>query len=141
MGCRATVSARSAPIVKGCPIAALVVDSQQDTPEVTNLTRGIFTHWHQKLRDLLAAVNDISAERAQRLATLAVAAIEGAINLCRAHRNFSSLDDILTEIAPLLDGAPSQPPQQPEHWMRSTSRCETTRHTLAHPAASHDAPS
>jgi TetR/AcrR family transcriptional repressor of lmrAB and yxaGH operons len=85
----------------GCPIVALAVDSRQDYPEAAELVRGIFARWQASLRDLLTA-HGFPPERARRLATLVVSAIEGAIILCRAHRDDRPLDDVLAEITPLL---------------------------------------
>jgi len=89
----------------GCPIVALAVDSQ-DTPEAAQLVHDIFTRWHLDLQNLLAA-NGFPTQRARRLATLVVSAIEGAVILCRAHRDAGPLDDVLAEITPLLEAPPA----------------------------------
>jgi AcrR family transcriptional regulator len=86
----------------GCPVVAVAVDSRQDIPEIDALVREIFGRWQVSLSDLLAAGGS-STERARRLATLVVAAIEGAIILCRARHDLSPLDDVLTELTPLLE--------------------------------------
>ncbi|MFD9961583.1 TetR/AcrR family transcriptional regulator [Amycolatopsis sp. NPDC058986] len=85
----------------GCPIVALAVDNREDLPEAAELVREIFARWHEKLRDLLVG-EGVPTDRARRLATLAVAAIEGAVILCRAERSSVPLDDVVTEIAPLF---------------------------------------
>ncbi|MGH3519025.1 MAG: TetR/AcrR family transcriptional regulator [Haloechinothrix sp.] len=85
----------------GCPVVALAVDNREDLPEASGVVREIFACWHDKLRDLLVA-NGVPADRARRLATLAVAAIEGAVILCRAERSADPLDQVVTEIAPLF---------------------------------------
>lgn len=90
----------------GCPIAALGLSSHHDTPEAAELVRDIFTRWQTNVSVVLTA-NGIPHARAERLATVTVAALEGAIILCRAHRNNRPLDDVHTEIAPLL--APETP--------------------------------
>lgn len=84
----------------GCPVAALAVDHRDDMPEAADLVREIFGRWQEHMRDLLTG-NGLPADRAQRLATLAVAALEGAIILCRANRDAAPLDQVITEIAPL----------------------------------------
>lgn len=86
----------------GCPIAALGLSSHQDNPEAAELVRDIFTRWQTNLSMVLAA-NGTSRARADRLATVTIAAIEGAIILCRAHRDNGPLEDVRTEIAPLLE--------------------------------------
>lgn len=87
----------------GCPIVAIAVGGGQDLPEAAQLVREIFARWQRKMRDMLIA-NDIPDDRAQRLATLTVAAIEGAIILCRAQRDPGPLDDVVAEVGPLLAG-------------------------------------
>jgi TetR/AcrR family transcriptional repressor of lmrAB and yxaGH operons len=85
----------------GCPVVGLAVDSREDIPDAAELVREIFARWQVSLSNLLAA-EGFSAERAQRLATLVVASVEGAIILARARRDLSPLDDVLAEITPLL---------------------------------------
>jgi TetR/AcrR family transcriptional repressor of lmrAB and yxaGH operons len=91
----------------GCPIVALAVDSHQDPPEAAKLVRDIFTRWHLGLESLLAA-HGFPAERARRLAILVVSAIEGAVILCRTHRDTGPLDDVLAELTPLLRMPPAR---------------------------------
>ncbi|MGH3647332.1 MAG: TetR/AcrR family transcriptional regulator [Micromonosporaceae bacterium] len=93
---------RDTDYLAGCPIVALAVDSRPDLPEAARLVGEIFNRWQQKLAELLMA-DGVPGERAGRLATLVVAAIEGAVILCRAQRDAAPLDDVLTELTPLLD--------------------------------------
>jgi TetR/AcrR family transcriptional regulator, lmrAB and yxaGH operons repressor len=86
----------------GCPVAAMAVDSRDLVPDAGDVVREIFGRWQASLAEALCA-NGFAAQRAQRLATLVVSAIEGAIILCRAHRDLGPLDDVLVEIAPLLE--------------------------------------
>jgi AcrR family transcriptional regulator len=85
----------------GCPIVAVAVDGPQHTSGAADLVRDVFTRWQDNLSQLLIAHHH-PPERARRLATLAISAVEGAIILCRAHRHTAPLDDVLTELAPLL---------------------------------------
>lgn len=85
----------------GCPVAAMAMDSRDIVPDAADVVREIFTRWQASLVEALSA-SGFAAPRAQRLATLIVSAIEGAIILCRAHRDLSPLDDVLAEIATLL---------------------------------------
>ena len=93
----------------GCPIVAAAVHTNPDLPEVTVLVHDIFTRWRSAIRELLVA-DGFTGDRAQRLATLSVAAIEGAVILCRAGHTDTPLDDVLTEIKILL--APGPPPRK-----------------------------
>lgn len=86
----------------GCPVVAVAVDSREHLPDAAELVREIFARWQASLAEVLAA-GGFPADRAQRLATLVVSSIEGAVILCRAHRDLGPLDDVLAEIAPLLD--------------------------------------
>jgi AcrR family transcriptional regulator len=85
----------------GCPIVALAVDYRDDLLEATELVREIFARWQQKIRDLLAATG-FAPDRAQRLAALALAAVEGAVILCRAERSTIPLDQVVEELVPLF---------------------------------------
>lgn len=86
----------------GCPVAAMVVDGRDLVPDAGDVVREIFAQWQASLAGALST-DGFAEQRAQRLATLVVSAIEGAIILCRAHRDLGPLDDVLVEIAPLLE--------------------------------------
>jgi TetR/AcrR family transcriptional repressor of lmrAB and yxaGH operons len=86
----------------GCPIVALAVDSRENIPDAAELVREVFASWRDSLTELLAA-NGFPVEKARRLANLVVSSVEGAIILCRAQRDLGPLDDVLTEIAPLIE--------------------------------------
>lgn len=86
----------------GCPAAAMAMDSRDTVPDAVDVVREIFARWQGSIARALSD-NGFEASRAQRLATLVVSAVEGAIILCRAHRDLGPLDDVLTEIAPLLE--------------------------------------
>jgi TetR/AcrR family transcriptional regulator, lmrAB and yxaGH operons repressor len=86
----------------GCGVVAVVVDSRPDVPEAVEGARIIFERWHEGITGLLVA-DGFAPPRADRLATLMVAAIEGAIVLCRARGEVAPLDDVAAEIHLLLD--------------------------------------
>ncbi|MET9630345.1 TetR/AcrR family transcriptional regulator [Lentzea sp. NPDC006480] len=88
----------------GCPVAAMAMDSRDLVPDAGEVVREIFAQWHTSLADVLST-SGFPAPRAQRLATLIVSVIEGAVILCRANRDLGPLDDVLIEIAPLLERA------------------------------------
>lgn len=85
----------------GCPVVAMAIDSREHIPDAAELVREIFARWQASLSELLSA-NGFGAERAQRVATLIVSSIEGAIILCRARGDLTPLDDVLAELTPLL---------------------------------------
>lgn len=86
----------------GCPVAAVAMDSRDLVPDAGEVVREIFAQWQAGLAGAFEE-SGFAAPRAERLATLVVSAIEGAIILCRAHRDLGPLDDVLIEIAPLLE--------------------------------------
>ncbi|MFI9503904.1 TetR/AcrR family transcriptional regulator [Nocardia sp. NPDC052566] len=88
----------------GCPIFAVAVETNDDTPEFAASAAAIFERWHLLMTGMLVR-EGIAEERAQRLATLTVASIEGAVALCRVQRSTSPLDDTLSELRILLDAA------------------------------------
>ncbi|MEU8825755.1 TetR/AcrR family transcriptional regulator [Streptomyces sp. NPDC048636] len=85
----------------GCAIVAAVVDNRNNLPEADEAVRDIFTRWHTAFADLLIR-SGYGEERARRLSTLAVAAVEGAVILCRAQGNTQPLDDVVAELSPLF---------------------------------------
>lgn len=89
----------------GCPVAAMALDSRDLVPDADEVVREIFARWLAGLAEVLRA-SGFEAPRAQRLATVVVSAIEGAIILCRANHDLGPLDDVLVEIAPLLERRP-----------------------------------
>jgi TetR/AcrR family transcriptional repressor of lmrAB and yxaGH operons len=85
----------------GCPVAAMAMDGRDLVPDAADVVRAIFAQWHASLAEALSA-NGFAEQRAQRLATLVVSSVEGAIILCRAQRGLGPLDDVLAEMTPLL---------------------------------------
>ena len=85
----------------GCPVAAMALDGRDLVPDAAGVVRDVFARWHASLAEALSA-NGFAEQRAQRLATLVVSSIEGAIILCRAQRDLGPLDDVLAEMTPLL---------------------------------------
>ncbi|MGW0249070.1 TetR/AcrR family transcriptional regulator [Nocardia goodfellowii] len=81
----------------GCPIFAVAVETNDETPELARAATEIFARWHTALTALLLR-HDIPAARAHRLATLTVAAVEGAIALCRIQHSTQPLDDAVEEL-------------------------------------------
>ncbi|WP_454199227.1 TetR/AcrR family transcriptional regulator [Nocardia sp. Marseille-Q1738] len=88
----------------GCPIFAVAVETNDDAPEFASLAGEIFQRWHHALTEMLQR-HDVPADRAFRLATLTVAAFEGAIALCRVRRDITPLDDAVRELRELVSAA------------------------------------
>lgn len=81
----------------GCPVVAVSVEANDDEPEVTEAAAAAFRRWTRELADGLHRAG-MEEDRARRLATLTVAAIEGAVVLCRAERSTAPLDDVGAEL-------------------------------------------
>lgn len=95
----------------GCPVAAVVADGRRDVPAAAEAVRVIFDRWLQQLTALLSSAGH-SPDRAARLATLILAAIEGAIVLCRATGDIRPLDDVAAELDLLLDATAPPTPEE-----------------------------
>lgn len=86
----------------GCPVVAATADGRRPLPEVSAAAAAILDTWHRQLVDLVRA-DGHPAGRSETLATLIVAAIEGAIVLCRSVRSVTPLDDVAAELTHLLE--------------------------------------
>jgi AcrR family transcriptional regulator len=92
---------RETDFLAGCPVVALTVDVPTSRPEAIDLVASTFTHWHMRLVAVLRE-SAVGEERSHRLATLLIAAAEGAVLLCRALRSATPLHDIYDELLPLI---------------------------------------
>ncbi|WP_298243919.1 TetR/AcrR family transcriptional regulator [uncultured Bradyrhizobium sp.] len=98
----------------GCPVLAVAVDryvgeaSDKDDEaaqqHLLDLADGVFTQWRQIMRAALLR-EGLAEERAERLATLVVASIEGTVAMCRAKRSTDALDQVQTELETILAAA------------------------------------
>lgn len=94
---------RSSDFAAGCPVVAATLEGER-TPRARDMAGAAFARW----QDLLAsAIEDHgpSPERARALATLAIAAIEGAIVLARAQRSSTPLERVSEELERLFADA------------------------------------
>jgi AcrR family transcriptional regulator len=90
----------------GCPVVAVTVEApdpdgtDQATP-VIERAAAAFAHWTELLTDRFVG-DGIQAARAEELATLVTASIEGAIILARAARDLKPLDLVHRQLRALL---------------------------------------
>ncbi|MCZ4650111.1 TetR/AcrR family transcriptional regulator [Gordonia amicalis] len=87
----------------GCPVIAGGL-ARRGEPEVADAAAEILRRW----ADLITArlvVDGVDSERADSLANLVVAAIEGAVALCQTQRSVEPLDRVIAELAALCDAA------------------------------------
>jgi TetR/AcrR family transcriptional repressor of lmrAB and yxaGH operons len=87
----------------GCPVAPVILDATGDVSELAALCRQALDDWTDAIRDGLRAAGHGRA-RADRLAIMAIAAIEGALVIARARRDESALRQVGEELERLLDG-------------------------------------
>jgi AcrR family transcriptional regulator len=98
---------RSSGFRAGCPVVAVAVEDHEGR-ELADAAAVAFASWE----DLLAASmrkSGIPRGNAARLATLTVAAVEGAIVLCRARRDTRPLDRVERELRDAIESARAAP--------------------------------
>jgi len=92
----------------GCPVLAVAVDARPDLTEAAALVHEVFDLWRAKFTLLLTG-GGVPQPRAGSLANVILAAVEGAIVLCRADRSLEPLEDTVTELRALLRSATGPP--------------------------------
>ena len=85
----------------GCPLAALASDPYADEPLLAAAVERGFEAWTALLKDQLGSAG-MSGSDALAIATTTVAAMEGALILCRARGNVAPLDAIATQLHQLV---------------------------------------
>lgn len=88
---------RDSDFTAGCPVAAAAMSTPDDLPELSAEAAQIFTHWLDALTRALVA-DGLPAEEAAVLGTTILAAIEGAVVLCRSLRSTQPLHDVCEQI-------------------------------------------
>lgn len=85
----------------GCPVLAAAVGSGEDEQQLTALAGSIFSRWRQATKR--AYVRDgFEPTDAAALADMTVAALEGAVVLCRSGRSLQPLHDVAQQIEFLI---------------------------------------
>ena len=85
----------------GCSVAAVAVETNDEAPELARLAAAAFVRWQETLT-LLLVRGGVSEDRGKRLAAMVIAAVEGAIIMCRAQRSADPLDAVAVELHDLL---------------------------------------
>ncbi|MFI7292742.1 TetR/AcrR family transcriptional regulator [Streptomyces sp. NPDC050121] len=88
----------------GCPVVAVAVESDDSSPERARSAAAAFARWQTALAGLLLR-HGLPEERARRLAAFVVAAVEGAVVMCRAEQSTAPLDATAAELHGLLEHA------------------------------------
>lgn len=88
----------------GCPVVAVAVEADDRLADAIDLAGEAFERWRQVLAHWLVDAG-AEPERSDRLAHTVVAAIEGAVVMCRAERSTAPLDAVTAELVALVQGA------------------------------------
>jgi AcrR family transcriptional regulator len=87
----------------GCPVLAVAVETHDDSG-VADAAAEAFGRWERMFGAILRDAG-VPRTRAARVATLTVAAIEGAVVLCRAERSTKPLRDVGGELEAVIAAA------------------------------------
>jgi AcrR family transcriptional regulator len=88
----------------GCPVLAVAVEEADGPTTALRAAADAFATWQGLLADSLREHGTPSGQAAQ-LAALAVAAVEGAVAMCRAQRTTAALDAVGAQLNTLLRAA------------------------------------
>ncbi|MGA8115977.1 MAG: helix-turn-helix domain-containing protein [Actinocatenispora sp.] len=89
---------------EGCPVSTVTLDSAPTSPQLTDACRTVYDRW---LAALAAGLADfgVPADRADDLATVMLASLEGAMMLCRAYRSTDPLRVLERQVVQLVEAA------------------------------------
>ena len=85
----------------GCVVAGVAIDTLTEEAELMGRVRAAFRSWAAVLAEQLVAAG-LPARRARPIALATLAAMEGALILCRAEGNVKPLDAVAKELMRLL---------------------------------------
>jgi AcrR family transcriptional regulator len=85
----------------GCPVVAAAIGSADDEPQLTTVAGGIFRHWRDALTRAFVADGFEEADAAS-LAITCIAALEGAVVLCRSTRTVGPLNEVAAQLEFLI---------------------------------------
>ena len=85
----------------GCVVAGVAIDTLADEAGLLDVVRATFRSWVVLLAEQLKAVG-VPVQRAMPIAVSTLAAMEGALILCRAEGNGRPLDTVAQELMRLL---------------------------------------
>ena len=88
---------------EGCPITTVLLETAADSASLATAGREAFDSWREVFERALLR-DGLETQRANRLAALAIAALEGAMVQARVARSGSPITDAATELARLFSG-------------------------------------
>jgi AcrR family transcriptional regulator len=98
----------------GCVVAGVAIDTGPDDTALMDVVRATFRTWAATLAQELEAVG-VPAHRARPIALATLAAMEGALILCRAEGNVKPLDAVAEELMRLLPSEKRARRKRPVH--------------------------
>ncbi len=99
---------RDSDYAAGCPITAAALDADE-APKTRDAAGLAFKRWERLIADALVG-RGVTRKRARPMATLAIAAIEGAIILARAQRSTAPLTRVARELNAIVSATLSVSP-------------------------------
>ena len=97
---------RSSHFTEGLPVTTVTLDSVPASPALTTACRSAYDRW---LRTMTNGLHEYGVPDAPSMATLLLAALEGAAVLCRAYQSTTPIDDTTHRLLTLL---PTPRPEQ-----------------------------
>jgi len=88
----------------GCPVAGVAVDTLPEAKELMTQVKAAFASWIDLLADQLEGVG-LKKDRARGVAVATLAAVEGALILCRAERSARPLETVAVELKRLVSAS------------------------------------
>ncbi|MGW7042132.1 TetR/AcrR family transcriptional regulator [Streptomyces avermitilis] len=85
----------------GCPVVAVAVEANDDAPQLARSVAAVFARWQETLTVLFVR-HGLPEARGKRLGAFIVAAVEGAVIMCRAEQSVEPLEATAAEIHDLL---------------------------------------
>ncbi|EMF23368.1 TetR family transcriptional regulator [Streptomyces gancidicus BKS 13-15] len=85
----------------GCPIVAVAVETNDDAPQLARSAAAVFARWQEALAALFVR-HGLTEERSRRLGAFIIAAVEGAVIMCRAEQSTAPIEAAAAEIHDLL---------------------------------------
>lgn len=85
----------------GCPIVAVAVETNDDAPRLARSAATVFARWQEALAGLFLR-HGLTEERSRRLGSFIIAAVEGAVIMCRAEQSTAPIEAAAAEIHDLL---------------------------------------
>ncbi|MFJ9565871.1 TetR/AcrR family transcriptional regulator [Streptomyces fuscichromogenes] len=85
----------------GCPVVAVAAESNDEAPQLARSAAAVFARWQEALAAHFRR-HGLPEARSTRLAAFVIAALEGAVIMCRAEQSTAPLDAAAAELRELL---------------------------------------